>query len=259
MRKWLLLMLCVLLLLTACSKERSCGDVSPAVSSEESVSIEDTSEDLPSAEDRSIEDTSEALSSVEDRSDVLSETPPESSAQAAQGSSSACAASNDSAVSAPLSSLTAPSSQTTTQPAESISSAVSSASLTLPSSQPVSSAPASSIRVSMTITGLNGEVIAAVNDFEVAEGSTVFTVLRDYACLTGLRMEYSGGTKSAYVSGIDGLYEFDHGIRSGWLYRVNGDFEPASVSCGSYPVYDGDRIEWLYTTDGGADVGAPRF
>ena len=108
----------------------------------------------------------------------------------------------------------------------------------------------------MTIAGLEGEVLYAVDDYEVAEGSTVFTVLRNFAEQNGIEYAYSGGTRSAYVTGIAGLHEFDHGKNSGWLYRVNGDFQPASVSCGSYPVYDGDRIEWLYTLDLGATEGA---
>ena len=125
-----------------------------------------------------------------------------------------------------------------------------------PSSQPASSDPESTIHVSMTIAGLEGEVLYAVDDYEVAEGSTVFTVLRDFAEQNGIEYAYSGGTRSAYVTGIAGLHEFDHGKGSGWLYRVNGDFQPASVSCGSYPVYDDDRIEWLYTLDLGATEGA---
>lgn len=114
------------------------------------------------------------------------------------------------------------------------------------------------ITVTLTICGVNAETMVDAQSVRVSEGSTVFTVLRDYAKQTGLEFTYSGGTRSAYVSGIDGLYEFDYGPQSGWLYRVNGDFGPASTSCGSYPVYDGDSIEWLYTIDRGADVGAPR-
>lgn len=106
---------------------------------------------------------------------------------------------------------------------------------------------------------MKGTVICDTQSLTVRENSTVFTVLRDYARQTGLEFSYTGGVKSAYVTGIDGLYEFDYGNQSGWLYRVNGDFAAASVSCGSYPVHEGDRIEWLYTTDRGADVGAPRF
>lgn len=108
----------------------------------------------------------------------------------------------------------------------------------------------------MTITGLEGEILYTVDHYEVAEGSTVFTVLRDFAGQNGIEYEYDGGARSAYVTGIAGLHEFDHGKGSGWLYRVNGDFQPASVSCGSYPVYDGDHIEWIYTLDLGASEGA---
>ena len=65
-------------------------------------------------------------------------------------------------------------------------------------------------------------MLYAVDGYEVAEGSTVFTVLRDFAEQNGIEYAYSGGTRSAYVTGIAGLHEFDHGKDSGWLYRVNG-------------------------------------
>lgn len=128
----------------------------------------------------------------------------------------------------------------------------------VPPDSSVTTAP-SQITVTLAIRGVESTVICGEQSLTVRENSTVFTVLRDYTRQTGLEFSYTGGVKSAYITGIDGLYEFDYGNQSGWLYRVNGDFAAASVSCGSYPVHEGDRIEWLYTTDRGADVGAPRF
>ncbi len=36
------------------------------------------------------------------------------------------------------------------------------------------------------------------------------------------------------------------------MYRVNGEFP--DVGCRSYTLSDGDKIEWLYTTNIGKDL-----
>ena len=120
-----------------------------------------------------------------------------------------------------------------------------------------SSAPVQNqLTVSMTILGPKGEVMLAKTSLTAREGSSVFDVLRSYAVANQLPMEYSGGTASAYVKGIGDYYERDYGGTSGWLYRVNGDFSKCSYSSSKYIVKNGDSIEWLYTCDGGKDVGA---
>ena len=57
---------------------------------------------------------------------------------------------------------------------------------------------------------------------------------------------------SGYVRGINNLYEFDCGSKSGWKYRVNGEFPLAS--CKYYQVKHQDVIEFLYTCDMGKDL-----
>jgi hypothetical protein len=75
------------------------------------------------------------------------------------------------------------------------------------------------------------------------------------ALLTLIHMEYVDTPiyDSAYIEGINNLYEFDAGAHSGWMYRVNGDFP--NYGCSGYSVADGDIIEWVYTCDLGNDVG----
>ena len=58
---------------------------------------------------------------------------------------------------------------------------------------------------------------------------------------------------SYYVEGINQLYEFDCGKKSGWMYSVNGVFPNYGAS--SYKPKDGDKIEWVYTCNLGDDVG----
>ena len=53
------------------------------------------------------------------------------------------------------------------------------------------------------------------------------------------------GITSGYVRMIGGLSEFDCGAYSGWMYKVNGVLP--SVSTKSYPLKDGDKVEFVYT------------
>ncbi len=63
--------------------------------------------------------------------------------------------------------------------------------------------------------------------------------------------------RSGYVSSIGTLAEKKAGYPlSGWLFRQNGKFPPSGGD--STLLHNGDRIEWLYTLDGGKDLGAPQ-
>ena len=80
-----------------------------------------------------------------------------------------------------------------------------------------------------------GKIYEKKMEFE--EGDTVMDVLKR----TGVDIDVSKG----YVAGIDGLYEFDCGKNSGWMYRVNGKFP--NYMAGKCKLHDGDKVEWLYT------------
>lgn len=75
------------------------------------------------------------------------------------------------------------------------------------------------------------------NNVKIQKGDTVMDILKR----TGVSIDTSKG----YVQGIDGLYEFDCGKNSGWMYKVNGSFP--NTSADNYTVEDGDSIQWLYT------------
>ena len=94
---------------------------------------------------------------------------------------------------------------------------------------------------------------------EFKKGQTVFDVLKNVTRTRAIQMEYSFTALygSYYIEGINNLYEFDRGELSGWEYCVNGKF-PA-FGCSKYVLKDGDKIEWKYTCDLGADVGNPYF
>lgn len=87
------------------------------------------------------------------------------------------------------------------------------------------------------------------------EGESVFDILLRVTRNNRIHMEFVDTPKynSAYIEGINNLYEFDCGSGSGWMYKVNGWYP--NYGCSRYAVQDGDEIEWNYTCDLGRDLG----
>lgn len=87
------------------------------------------------------------------------------------------------------------------------------------------------------------------------EGESVFDVLKQVCKENKIQLEFSMTPiyNSAYIEGINNLYEFDCGSLSGWMYEVN-DWFP-NYGCSRYEVKNGDVIEWQYTCSLGADIG----
>lgn len=94
-------------------------------------------------------------------------------------------------------------------------------------------------------------VILPASEVEIKEGDTAFDILKKVCADHSIQLEYtySAGFGTYYVEGIHQLYEKDCGGKSGWLYRVNGEFP--LVGCSSYELHDGDTVEFLYTCDMG--------
>ena len=90
---------------------------------------------------------------------------------------------------------------------------------------------------------------------EFTEGESVHDILQRVCKENGIQMEssFTPAYNSAYVEGINQLYEFDGGKLSGWMYNVNGWFP--NYGCSKYTVKSGDVINWVYTCDLGRDVG----
>lgn len=87
------------------------------------------------------------------------------------------------------------------------------------------------------------------------EGESVFNVLQRVCKQQKIHMEFMNTPiyNSAYIEGVNNLYEFDVGELSGWMYSVN-DWYP-NYGCSRYQLADGDVICWVYTCDLGFDVG----
>ncbi len=98
-------------------------------------------------------------------------------------------------------------------------------------------------------------VIYAKKTVTFHPGESVFDVLLREMQNNRIHMEsvFTPGYNSAYVQGINNLYEKDCGRWSGWMYCVNGWYP--NYGCSRYKVQQGDTIEWHYTCDLGEDLG----
>lgn len=98
-------------------------------------------------------------------------------------------------------------------------------------------------------------IILSQRTVEFKEGESVFDVLQRVCQENNIHMEASWTPiyNSAYIEGINNLYEFDCGSLSGWMYRVNGWYP--NYGCSRYQLAEGDVVEWRYTCDLGKDVG----
>lgn len=98
-------------------------------------------------------------------------------------------------------------------------------------------------------------VIFPATEVTFYEGESVFNVLLREMKKAKIHMEFENTPiyNSAYIEGINNLYEFDCGELSGWMYKVN-DWFP-NYGCSRYGLKPGDVVEWVYTCDLGVDVG----
>jgi hypothetical protein len=104
----------------------------------------------------------------------------------------------------------------------------------------------------------SGGVVMSSRKVEFTDGESVFDVLTRETKNNGIHMEFAMSPvyKSAYVEGINNIYEFDCGPLSGWMYNVNGSYP--NYGCSVYKLKDGDSIQFKYTCDLGSDLGAPQ-
>lgn len=91
-------------------------------------------------------------------------------------------------------------------------------------------------------------IILSTSAITVKNGENVMSALKKI--LKENRITF--GITSGYVRMIGGLSEFDCGDLSGWMYKVNGVLPP--VSAKGYRLHDGDKVEFVYTCNLGADV-----
>lgn len=100
-----------------------------------------------------------------------------------------------------------------------------------------------------------GGIIMSPETVVFEQGDSVFDALVSATKARKIHMEFTTTPvyKSAYIEGINNIYEFDCGELSGWMYKVNGEFP--SRGCSTYELTDGDAIEWIYSCSLGSDIG----
>ncbi|MCR5345749.1 MAG: DUF4430 domain-containing protein [Lachnospiraceae bacterium] len=101
-------------------------------------------------------------------------------------------------------------------------------------------------------TGDNGHIATKV-PVKVPENANVYDALYIFCQENDIQMEASGTAfNTAYIRGINHLYEFDGGISSGWVFLVNNVYSRTGAS--NVFLNEGDEIWWFYTLVFGQDV-----
>ena len=101
-------------------------------------------------------------------------------------------------------------------------------------------------------TGDNGHIATKVQ-VKVPENANVYDALYIFCQENDIQMEASGTAfNTAYIRGINHLYEFDGGISSGWVFLVNNVYSRTGAS--NVFLNEGDEIWWFYTLVFGQDV-----
>ena len=98
-------------------------------------------------------------------------------------------------------------------------------------------------------------VIFPATEITFSDGESVFDVLHRTMQENKIHFEFVNTPiyDSAYIEGINNLYELDAGELSGWTYKVNDVFP--GFGCSQYKLKNGDVVEIVYTCDLGKDVG----
>lgn len=99
---------------------------------------------------------------------------------------------------------------------------------------------------------LDNTEILPQTKWPIEKGDTAYDVLFEALTTNKIHFETSGLSDNIYVEGINNIYEFSYGELSGWLYFVNGETPPMSIS--KYELAPNDKIEVLYTTSMGEDL-----
>ncbi|UOF92593.1 S-layer homology domain-containing protein [Fodinisporobacter ferrooxydans] len=108
-------------------------------------------------------------------------------------------------------------------------------------------------KATVSVIGYQGQTLLSSSTVALQADDNPYTVL--IRAIGASNVISTGSGTSLYVKSIDGLSEFDKGPLSGWMYTVNGQF--TNTGAGNYPLKDGDSVQWVYTSNGGTDVGAP--
>ncbi|PFN97771.1 hypothetical protein COJ85_22295 [Bacillus sp. AFS076308] len=115
-----------------------------------------------------------------------------------------------------------------------------------PAPKPAVTAPKPVATVTISITGPKDRgTILSASKVKIEDGYTIFDVVKQAAKAKGIVVDSTGSGATAYIEGIDNIYEFDYGAKSGWVFKHNG--LSITKSIGVIKVKDGDQIACYYT------------
>ncbi|MGM0843714.1 MAG: DUF4430 domain-containing protein [Bacillota bacterium] len=104
--------------------------------------------------------------------------------------------------------------------------------------------PKQTVTITIAAPDVKGTIVP-VTTVEISEGDTVLSVTQKITKAKGIQLSVRGSNSTAYVEGIDNLFEMDHGPLSGWEVYVDG--KQLDKSTGIYEVEPGQAIKWHYT------------
>jgi Domain of unknown function (DUF4430) len=106
--------------------------------------------------------------------------------------------------------------------------------------------PKPTVTISIVGDSEKGTILPATK-VVMSEGNTVLDVTLNILKQKGIPVSVTGSGSSAYVEGIDNLFQFDRGQFSGWTVKRNGS--TLNRSAGVIGVTNGDTVQWIYTTN----------
>ncbi|WP_413300527.1 DUF4430 domain-containing protein [Bacillus sp. 1P10SD] len=118
---------------------------------------------------------------------------------------------------------------------------------TTPTSKPSTTTPpkpATTVTLSIVGPKDRGTIVSATK-VSFKDGDTIYDIILATAKKHGIVIDSRGSGATAYIEGIDNIYEFDYGPKSGWVFEQNG--VSLTKSIGVTKIKDGDRIECIYT------------
>ncbi len=108
---------------------------------------------------------------------------------------------------------------------------------------------------SYTYKNNSSNYTALVDETVIADsGVSVFEVLDEV--LTRNHIDYVEGS-SGYIVSIDGIREFDHGDRSGWMFTVDGKY--VNTGSNSKLLSEDATVVWFYTDDYSREKGSENY
>lgn len=117
---------------------------------------------------------------------------------------------------------------------------------TTTTTKPSTKNPVPETTVTLSIVGPKDRgTILGASSVSIKTGDTIYDCIIQAAKKHNIVVDAKGSGSATYIEGIDNIYEFDYGAKSGWIFKLNGASITRSV--GVIKVKDGDRIECSYT------------